>query len=80
MTSDPGIRRGNEDAVGDDIRTPLDSGSQAADTSREAGDPACLACLVCPDCGAVMTEGHATGCLRAPPGPAAREARLRPRI
>lgn len=27
-----------------------------------AGDPACLAHLVCPACGAVTTEGHQPGC------------------
>ena len=27
-----------------------------------AGDPACLAHLVCPACGAVTTEGHRPGC------------------
>ena len=26
--------------------------------AEEAGDPACWAYLVCPDCGAVESEGH----------------------
>ena len=28
----------------------------------EGGEAACYAHLVCPDCGAVVTEGHAPGC------------------
>jgi hypothetical protein len=34
----------------------------AADVANEAGDPACYAHLVCPECGAVTTEGHRAGC------------------
>jgi uncharacterized protein YeaO (DUF488 family) len=29
------------------------------------GEPACYAHLVCPECGAVVTEGHAKGCSQA---------------
>jgi uncharacterized protein YeaO (DUF488 family) len=32
----------------------------------EGGDAACWAHLVCPECGAVETEGHREGCGRAP--------------
>jgi uncharacterized protein YeaO (DUF488 family) len=32
---------------------------------REAGDPACFAHLVCPECGAVVTEGHRPSCAQA---------------
>lgn len=28
----------------------------------EGGDPACWACLVCEECGAVVSEGHRSGC------------------
>ena len=28
----------------------------------EGGEPACFAHLVCPECGAVVSEGHAPGC------------------
>ena len=33
-----------------------------------AGDAACWANLVCPDCGAIETEGHRPGCSQAAPG------------
>ena len=39
----------------------------------EGGEAACWAHLVCPDCGAIVTEGHQPGCLAAEPG--ARSAR-----
>ena len=31
----------------------------------EGGDPVCWAHLVCPDCGAIETEGHRPGCALA---------------
>jgi uncharacterized protein YeaO (DUF488 family) len=31
----------------------------------ESGEAACFAHLVCPECGAVVTEGHAQGCAAA---------------
>lgn len=33
--------------------------------AAEAGEPACYAHLVCPECGAVTTEGHREGCSSA---------------
>lgn len=35
---------------------------------EQGGDRACWAHLVCPDCGAVVSEGHAPGCQAGSPG------------
>jgi catechol 2,3-dioxygenase-like lactoylglutathione lyase family enzyme len=37
------------------------------DDEPEGGDAACWARLVCPECGAMTTEGHRPGCSFAPP-------------
>lgn len=29
---------------------------------EEGGDPVCWAHLVCPECGAIISEGHRAGC------------------
>lgn len=34
----------------------------AASGEDAGGDPACWACLVCQECGAVVTEGHLVSC------------------
>ncbi|MBV9448284.1 MAG: hypothetical protein JO345_20555 [Streptosporangiaceae bacterium] len=39
--------------------------------AADGGDPACWACLVCQECGAVVSEGHVAGCSQSsqPTGP-----------
>ena len=51
------------DAVADAAR------AEPANLADDAGEPACWAHLVCPECGAVTTEGHRPDCgLAAPSG------------
>ena len=35
---------------------------EPGEDASAGGDPACWAHLVCPDCGAVESEGHRAGC------------------
>ena len=38
----------------------------SAEPEETGGEAACFAHLVCPECGAVTTEGHRPGCEQAP--------------
>jgi uncharacterized protein YeaO (DUF488 family) len=45
-----------------DAEAPVVGADQGSGAEELGGDRACWAHLVCPDCGAVVTEGHAAGC------------------
>lgn len=53
---DSGVR--GDPADGPDVR----AGVAPAGAGEEGGEAACYAHLVCPECGAVTTEGHRPGC------------------
>ena len=55
---------------GDDIAASLPLGQGAAGTgspAAEGGESACWAHLVCPECGAMTSEGHRQACSLAVP-------------
>lgn len=64
MTSSVRVRRVYDDPEPADGARVLDAGLAEGD----AGDAACWANLVCPQCGAVVTEGHRPGCQAGAPG------------
>ncbi len=62
MTGDQPLRGREEPAADPLSAAPYLAGS--GDTA-DAGDPACWACLVCDECGAVISEGHRASCSHA---------------
>jgi hypothetical protein len=49
---------------GDDPADAEDAG-QPASSEHAGGEAACWAYLVCPECGAMTSEGHRDGCVLA---------------
>ncbi len=71
MTSDQ-PQAGRSEPAADFLSTAGQARSLAGSgEGADGGDPACWACLVCEECGAVISEGHRAGCSQSsdPAGP-----------
>ena len=70
MTSDQ-PPPGRSEPAADPLRAASQARSRAGSGDTDGGDPACWACLVCEECGAVISEGHRAGCSHSshPAGP-----------
>jgi hypothetical protein len=70
MASDQHLASHREPAPDAPEPMPAPQTPAVSELSGEGGDPACWACKVCEECGAVVSEGHLAGCsLRElPPG------------
>jgi len=66
MAADIPVRRSHDDpSVRDGPRMPVSVTGRATEHD-EGGEPACWAHLVCPDCGAMESEGHSADCGSGP--------------
>jgi hypothetical protein len=64
--------RGRGEPAADPVRAAHETwpAAEPEEDYGEGGDPACWAGLVCQECGAVISEGHRSGCShRESPGP-----------
>jgi hypothetical protein len=68
MTSDNQPRQQDEPAVAPTWVADTASSARQPAEAEEGGEMACWAHLVCPDCGAMESEGHRPDCPVAAPG------------
>lgn len=58
--------RGQDDSLAHTIPAGPAVATGSGPEEAEGGEPACWAHLVCPECGAITSEGHRRGCGLAP--------------